>query len=110
MQNATFYKLVWKKGTVAHVEEFEPHEKRPPHSSYIGENMYIVPGTPTRLYLTVTGEDGKQYTNDIYHPLLKMLNRKIMSEKLYKTLYQKFEKGNFTINKGYYISWESNLN
>lgn len=109
MQNATFYNLVWKKGTVAHVEEFEPHEKRPSRSSYISGNKYLVPGTPTRLHLIVTGEDGKQYSNDIYHPLLKKLNRKIMSEKLYKTLLQKFKNGVFTIKNGY-ISWECNLN
>lgn len=108
MQNATFYNLVWEKGTVAHVEEFKPHEKRPSRSSLISENKYLVPGTPAKLHLIVIGEDGKQYSNNIYRRILKKLNRKMMSEKLYNTLYQQYEKANFTVEHGL-ISWECDI-
>ena len=109
MQNATFYNLVWEKGTVAHVEEFEPHEKRPSRSSLINGNQYLVPGTPAKLHLIVIGEDGRQYSNNIYRRILKKLNRKMMSEKLYNTLFKKFEKGVFSVHSGL-ILWENNIN
>ena len=108
MQHAIFYKLVWEKGEGAHLVQGVKNNQRPSRALYGGNGSFMVAGSPARLYLTVKGDDGKYYRNEIYSRVMNATNRKRMSDKLYDTIYSQLEKADFSVVADH-ISWDCKL-
>lgn len=107
--NATFYNLIWEKGQSPYLEQGVKGNKRPRRALYGGNGSYMVAGDPARLYLSVLGDDGKIYRSNIYGRVMKETGRQRMSEKLYDSVYNKFQNATFAVDSNNYIEWSCKL-
>ena len=100
---AFFCSLEWKKSSNEFIEQ-KPHEKKPSGFSKVvkrkpdGTTVYLVPKKSSYI-LTVKGEDGKTYTEDVYG-IIKYYNSKVRITSTFRSSFEEHMRmQNYSIDK-----------